>query len=896
MHCLLQGRVIKLRRTTGAWLVFQAFISFLEATVPIIGSALGHSVRAKRGIDVSDGIGCLLLDSEVIKKKQANLLLSKRAPDVGMGNRQSGSGTGDEDDDRGQSRYPPREMSVPGRMSLAEDFTTEEPSQEPGLGISCDSQSPEVRLVNLTLNTPPPNEELCTGSSLIDDTRTPAKSECDSDSSGCTGVGPGSFAQDPTGDLARTPSEKERNRQKYVHKRKYVMQELVDTERDYVKDLGLIVDGYLALMRDPDCDTPMPEPLKEGKDKIIFGNIEAIYEWHRDYFLDALEKCVNKPPELGPLFKRCERKLRMYIVYCENKPKSEYIVSEFLETYFEELRQKLGHKLQLPDLLIKPVQRITKYQLLLRDVIRFTMQAQLMDELESLQKARNVMEIVPKEANDMMNVGRLKGFDGKITAQGKLLIHGPLYCQEGTSSANMAKSRELQVFLFEQSIIFSESVGKKTQFSHPHYVYRNHLQANKMVLQEEKAEDDPTKFVLKSTDPRKPGLLYICQASSTEDHDRQRAGSIHDVPIAWPVNCSHGEVSPAGLENLNLFLSPVDHDEDVMSPGQSPARKRRKVCFNLNHPDQISKPWSGRSKQSGKDNSKSTSKSGSLHMDTPSRNLLLEKGLDSHKNLDVLGRGGFGVVVRASYKGEKVAVKIIPCKHRKRQHFEAVLQGEVNAINLDHPNIVKTFCVFGYDKKNALVVMEYAGKITLQQLLDDPQQHMDHVRRCRFAYQVAAALRYCHQHRIAHLDVKPSNILINDSDCCKLGDFGCSKKLDLLQADPCVISVSPPRGTVVYQAPEVLRGYRATQKADIYSFGITLWQMKTRMYPFWRENTQVVLYKVAARGERPYMDPPYSFEDEDYQALIQMCWAQEASQRPNAAEVLTYVDSWNVLI
>ncbi|CAG0881240.1 unnamed protein product [Darwinula stevensoni] len=78
LQCLLQGRVIKLRRTTGAWLVFQAFISFLEATVPIIGSALGHSVRAKRGIDVGDGIGCLLLDSEVIKKKQANLLLSKR--------------------------------------------------------------------------------------------------------------------------------------------------------------------------------------------------------------------------------------------------------------------------------------------------------------------------------------------------------------------------------------------------------------------------------------------------------------------------------------------------------------------------------------------------------------------------------------------------------------------------------------------------------------------------------------------------------------------------------------------------------------------------------------------------------------------------------------------------
>ena len=76
-----------------------------------------------------------------------------QASDVGMGNRQSGSGTGDEDDDRGQSRHPPRELSIPGGINLAEDFTVEEPPQEQDPGISCDSQSPEVHLVNLTLNT-----------------------------------------------------------------------------------------------------------------------------------------------------------------------------------------------------------------------------------------------------------------------------------------------------------------------------------------------------------------------------------------------------------------------------------------------------------------------------------------------------------------------------------------------------------------------------------------------------------------------------------------------------------------------------------------------------------------------------------------------------------------------
>lgn len=64
-------------------------------------------------------------------------------------------------------------------------------------------------------------------------------------------------------------------------KRDYVIRELVDTEKDYVRDLGLVVDGYMAIMRSPDCDIPMPEDLRGGKDKMVFGNIEAIYEWHK---------------------------------------------------------------------------------------------------------------------------------------------------------------------------------------------------------------------------------------------------------------------------------------------------------------------------------------------------------------------------------------------------------------------------------------------------------------------------------------------------------------------------------------------------------------------------------------------------------------------------------------
>jgi len=70
-----------------------------------------------------------------------------------------------------------------------------------------------------------------------------------------------------------------------LHKREYVMRELVETERDYVRDLSLVVEGYMTVMRDPEaagCDIPIPEDLRSGKDKMIFGNIELIYEWHRE--------------------------------------------------------------------------------------------------------------------------------------------------------------------------------------------------------------------------------------------------------------------------------------------------------------------------------------------------------------------------------------------------------------------------------------------------------------------------------------------------------------------------------------------------------------------------------------------------------------------------------------
>ncbi|XP_031622402.1 kalirin isoform X2 [Contarinia nasturtii] len=348
-----------------------------------------------------------------------------------------------------------------------------------------------------------------------------------------------------------------------MRKRMYALKELVHTEETYVQDLSLIVDGYIREIRDPDSDIPMPDDLKGGKERMVFGNVEAIHEWHRDFFLKSLKNCIQNSVELGPLIKRCERKLHMYVIYCRNKPVSEHIVAKHLG-YFEEIRLKLKHKLLLCDLLIKPIQRIMKYELLLRDIYKHSERAGVVQELPGLRDAMYVMKIVPKEANDMMDVGRLEKFEGKITAQGNLLLHGPLLCTEGTNNAERnasvaIKPRELQVFLFQQSIIFSEINGKKTQFVNPTYTYKNHIQFNKMAIIEELPEN---RFMLRSTDPQRQEICYII-TTQTNDQWHEWVDTIKNIlqrqydllkALQSPIEYQKERMKESSMFRSNNFL------------------------------------------------------------------------------------------------------------------------------------------------------------------------------------------------------------------------------------------------------------------------------------------------------------------------------------------------------
>ncbi|XP_029140287.1 kalirin [Protobothrops mucrosquamatus] len=328
----------------------------------------------------------------------------------------------------------------------------------------------------------------------------------------------------------------EEQKAKAMRGRMFVLNELIQTEKDYVKDLGTVVEGFMKRIE----EKGVPEDMK-GKDKIVFGNIHQIYDWHKDFFLTELEKCLQEHDRLAQLFIKHERRLHMYVVYCQNKPKSEYIVAE-CGTYFEEVQQEINQRLTLSDFLIKPIQRITKYQLLLKDFLKYSEKAGL-DCLE-IEKAVDLMCLVPKRCNDMMNLGRLQGFEGKLAAQGKLLQQDTFYVTE-QDSGGLSRPKERRVFLFEQIVIFSELLRKGSLT--PGYLFKRSIKMTYLIL-EDNVDNDPCKFALMN---RETSERFILQSANPE------------IQQAWVQDIS--QVLDTQRDFLNALQSPIEYQRKESS-------------------------------------------------------------------------------------------------------------------------------------------------------------------------------------------------------------------------------------------------------------------------------------------------------------------------------------------
>ncbi|KAI4905171.1 hypothetical protein NFI96_001208 [Prochilodus magdalenae] len=234
--------------------------------------------------------------------------------------------------------------------------------------------------------------------------------------------------------------------------------------------------------------------------------------------------------------------------------------------------------------------------------------------------------------------------------------------------------------------------------------------------------------------------------------------------------------------------------------------------------------------------------------------------------LEPVGSGGFGLVFKGTYFGETVAVKHVRRARNKlasRQSFWA----ELNAAHLRHENLVRVIaattmtmtttralgeeCAGEVEEGHVgTILMEFAGDLNLQQVIYGGAEPLPSEVCVRYAADIASALRHLHAHGVVHLDLKPANVLVSRAGVCKLADFGCSLQLERdSEGRTCEIG-----GTYTHRAPELLKGECITVQADVFSFGVTLWQLFTRELPYDGERQHVIIYAVVAYGLRPELD------------------------------------------
>ncbi|XP_071991697.1 guanine nucleotide exchange factor DBS isoform X4 [Engystomops pustulosus] len=240
--------------------------------------------------------------------------------------------------------------------------------------------------------------------------------------------------------------------------RRHVMNELIETERVYVEELLSVLEGYAAEMENPLVMHLLSPALLNKKD-VLFGNMEEIYHFHNRIFLRELENYIDYPELVGRCFLERMEDFQIYEKYCQNKPRSESLWRQCSDAaFFQECQKKLDHKLSLDSYLLKPVQRITKYQLLLKEMLKYSKNC---EGAEDLQEALASILGILKAVNDSMHQIAITGYEGNLNDLGKLLMQGSFNVwtehKKGHSKVkDLARFKPMQrhLFLHEKAVLF----------------------------------------------------------------------------------------------------------------------------------------------------------------------------------------------------------------------------------------------------------------------------------------------------------------------------------------------------------------------------------------------------------------------------------------------------------
>nr|XP_043872582.1 mitogen-activated protein kinase kinase kinase 13 isoform X2 [Solea senegalensis] len=368
----------------------------------------------------------------------------------------------------------------------------------------------------------------------------------------------------------------------------------------------------------------------------------------------------------------------------------------------------------------------------------------------------------------------------------------------------------------------------------------------------------PQNIALSVDSTRSEGGHFDNSVLQLQEHDHEEAGS--------PASCEHGGHGTGMEEHMGEGDCPSDHSgEGRQSHPQHP--DDIKLHFQRAGPGSggfleglfgclrpvwniIGKTYSTEYKLQQQD--------------------MWEVPFEEISELQWLGSGAQGAVFLGKFRSEEVAIKKV------REQKETDIK---HLRKLKHPNIIsfKGVCT---QAPCYCIIMEYCAQGQLYEVLRagrkvTPRLLVD------WASGIASGMNYLHLHKIIHRDLKSPNVLVTHCDTVKISDFGTSKELSDKSTK---MSFA---GTVAWMAPEVIRNEPVSEKVDIWSFGVVLWELLTGEIPYKDVDSSAIIWGV---GSNSLHLPVPSTCPDGFKILMKQTWQGKPRNRPSFRQILLHLD------